>query len=202
MLLSGASDNDTPILTSPIQSDVWPQRSNARDYVTAQCKQDPQTIKDHPCPTPPNDDYVHAMGAGCGLYAYKTIPDAAWDFPLFGIKSQPSATTSWLHMGALYAEVSLWGKVYEHGRGYRAQYARIESIFHIPSAGKLSKAKLQWIADGYGVPLVEMPPETMGLICDDIAHRQNAPPTWDDVKEAFEGIWQAFKNRLKRSSDG
>jgi len=52
---------------------------------------------------------------GCGLHAYKTMERA---------KSEYHS----LSYSMAYGEVALWGEVYEHEWGYRAQYAKVIKI--------------------------------------------------------------------------
>jgi len=52
----------------------------------------------------------------------------------------------------VWGRVLLWGRVFEHDRGYRAEFARIDSLVSVPNLGFLSDDKLLDVAKFYGVP--------------------------------------------------
>lgn len=66
------------------------------------------------------------VGYGCGIYAYKTLDECIKN-GVYSLK---------LHRQQLViAKVMLWGRVFEHEKGYRASNARIEEIFFFPRKG-------------------------------------------------------------------
>ena len=58
---------------------------------------------------------------GAGLHAFKTIKKATSDYGFYGCPGDP----------LVIGEVALWGKVIEHERGYRAEYAAIRRLISI-----------------------------------------------------------------------
>lgn len=67
------------------------------------------------CSDAPCDDYNPLLNYGCGIYAFKTKEDTA-RLLRYGVGSATAART-------VVGEVYLWGRIYEHQHGYRAQYA-------------------------------------------------------------------------------
>ncbi len=63
-----------------------------------------------------------SVNIGLGLHAFKEL-DRAMDE--YGFYSYPGA------IAVVYGEVALWGTVYEHEEGYRAEYARITKIIEV-----------------------------------------------------------------------
>jgi hypothetical protein len=176
-------DGSAFLLVSPQQYTVWPPRFKDRDYVTAECRSSmvdgPEV---HDCPTDPRDNVFHPYGSGCGIYAYKTLEDVAWDWPLQGIYHRrgilPASVTE---LFGVWAEVSLWGKVFEHGRGYRAEFARVEALFSIKGAGTLGPDMLEMIADYNGVPVVHLDDSIRLHVNEAVRIRETTPPNPDDV---------------------
>ncbi len=73
-----------------------------------------------------------SLDCTCGFYAYKARPDAERH-----------------DQGEILARVSVWGRIAEHARGYRAQFMRIEEIIlpaHLETCQKPFEAR-------YGVPV-------------------------------------------------
>jgi hypothetical protein len=64
-------------------------------------------------------DQLHPYG-GNGLYAFKDINTAKKEFDFFA-PIYP----------VVFGEVALWGEVYEHEHGYRAQYAKVTRIMEV-----------------------------------------------------------------------
>jgi hypothetical protein len=63
--------------------------------------------------------YGGEYGDHCGFFAFKTLKDTQAEY-------RP-------YYGRVYGRVALWGQVFEHTLGYRAEYARIVSIDHARS---------------------------------------------------------------------
>ena len=76
-----------------------------------------RTRDDHLCPGDPTDIEFHGEH-GCGLYAYSTIEDCWKDrAPGVHLYMTPSSNV-------VFGEVELWGRVWPHAKGYRAEYMR------------------------------------------------------------------------------
>jgi hypothetical protein len=70
----------------------------------------------------------------CGIYA-SSVPLKQYEY------------------GGIQGEVELWGKIIEHETGYRAQFARVVSLF-MPKRAKWScRRDIRKVADLYGVPI-------------------------------------------------
>ncbi len=63
-----------------------------------------------------------SVNAGLGLHAFKELDQAQDEYSFYPY--QGAITT-------VYGEVALWGTVYEHEGGYRAEYARITRIIEV-----------------------------------------------------------------------
>lgn len=127
------------------ESTIWPvalplrARCLYRSYRSSLGSYGSRASDPHQCPSPPG--YPDHMGHGCGIYAYKTL-DACMD-------------DSWRVGGGsrVFGEVLLWGQVYEHEMGYRAEWAKPAAIYELPMrAGMVTPAS---VSEFYGVPLVE-----------------------------------------------
>lgn len=78
----------------------------------------------------------------CGIYAYTDAAELI----------RGEATAMALYQRVI-GEVELWGKVWEHERGYRAQFARVRSLWW--TGHGMSLPVVQVLADRYNVPVVE-----------------------------------------------
>jgi hypothetical protein len=87
------------------------------------------------------DHEAPQLGCSCGIYAFSQP---------YLVKEQG------YYRQDLLGEVSLWGKVIEHERGYRAQYAYPKQLYITPHTdrGKLQLA--YYIGFKYAVPVVEV----------------------------------------------
>lgn len=150
-------DSTTPILKSPQSGVIWPPvngwpsaviRDPERNYITAACRN-----VTGPCGSSPSASRDGHRGVGCGIYAYKTVEDLAWDWPLAGLtRFSPMNLLSPPWAQVVWGRVLLWGRVFEHDRGYRAEFARIDSLVAVPTLGFISDEKLADVARFYGVP--------------------------------------------------
>lgn len=73
----------------------------------------------HPCPGPPapaNQYGIYLSGHGCGVYAVRSY--------------EALMSSHWARDAHVVGEVELGGRVWEHGGGWRAQYARPVRILH------------------------------------------------------------------------
>lgn len=130
---------------------TWPKPP---EHLTAECKHvvhDPMATGgklNRPCRETPskgtlipeqtfNGVEMHHIGYGCGIYGYAT-PAILAERTVGPF--QPSVLAVW-------GSVEMWGKVYPHADGYRAQYARVRSIIGWGDGPSRHMAKL------YGVPL-------------------------------------------------
>jgi len=84
---------------------------------------------------------------GSGFYAFKTPEKAISEYQFYTMEAD----------GVIFGEVLLWGKVIEHERGYRAEYASIKcltyhSAFRIKNRFKFWKpSTLDKVRELYGV---------------------------------------------------
>jgi hypothetical protein len=75
---------------------------------------------------------------GCGIYAFKSLADTL----------APRGTTT------ILGEVHLWGRVYEHEVGWRAQFAQVKCLID-PGEDAGSPTMVAAAAETYGVPVVQ-----------------------------------------------
>lgn len=93
----------------------------------------PRMAKAAICDQPGTDHQAPHPKCMCGYWAFKTLEDLWVNVP-----------------GApLYGEVALWGKVFEHQYGYRAEYAYPVS-FHTSTEGPIGDVRKA--AERFGVP--------------------------------------------------
>ncbi len=151
-----------PLLRSPNSGVMWPPvdgwgskviRNPDRNFITATCQDvwgDPEVS----CPCCPSPSPKGHGGSGCGIYGYKTIEDMAWDWPLRGLSryGQSFTPVRVLRPPLVWGRVLLWGKVFEHDRGYRAEFGRVDSFVLVPGLGSLTRDQLSRSAAFYGVP--------------------------------------------------
>lgn len=148
-------DDTTPVLQSPASGIVWPPvsgwdsdviRDRDRNFISAYCRN-----KDHPCESAPSANTKGHIGVGCGIYAYKTIEALSWDWPLSGMSRYTPLNTNPPWTRLVWGRVLLWGRVFEHDRGYRAQFARVDSLVQVPWLGFVQPQELATVAEFYGV---------------------------------------------------
>lgn len=100
-----------------------------------------------PCDESPSRSREGHHGFGCGIYAYKDPTRAA-------AYHDPRNFAS-----AIWGEILMWGNVYEHEHGFRAQYAWPSAFAYTRSVGHHEMANE--LAEIYGVGLIsdlrEMP---------------------------------------------
>jgi hypothetical protein len=142
-------------LQSPASGVIWPPvgewdsdviRDRDRNFISAYCRND----KD-PCESAPSADTKEHAGVGCGIYAYKTIEALAWDWPLSGMSRYTPLNTTPPWTRLVWGRALLWGRVFEHDRGYRAEFARVESLVQVPWIGFVKPQEMARIAEFYGV---------------------------------------------------
>lgn len=107
----------------------------------------PTRCNNSPSDPVPDDqpDLIHGE-YGCGLYAYATLEDA-WK----NLHADSPNTT-------IIGEVELWGKVWPHEKGYRAEHARVKALYRTPNDdGKNVVEIADVLADHYGVEVKDMP---------------------------------------------
>jgi hypothetical protein len=61
----------------------------------------------------------------------------------------------------VWGKVGFWGKVYPHEHGWRAQFARIESIAFVEGANHITLDMAEWLAEAYGVPVLSLKAEDL-----------------------------------------
>lgn len=118
---------DEPLTAGCSGTSDWPGglRFVMNDYV------DPTPCVE--CPSPTRGSHA---GYGCGIYGYRTPLDLA---------ANGGAKVVW-------GEVLLWGTVYEHAKGWRAEIAQVAALYRLPCSHWSGKA-----AKRYGVDLLPSP---------------------------------------------
>lgn len=100
------------------------------------------------CPTA---EHVPSFTPGCGIYAFKTRDIQYQDFvaevDFFGQRWMGIAGRTVFAIGEVY----LWGRIYEHKRGYRAQYAYPKKLVYVTGEGLDGHT----LAKSYGIPYEE-----------------------------------------------
>lgn len=86
------------------------------------------------------DPVVPVRGCACGIYAYND-PDR--------LKTAAEGVV----FRRVFGEVALYGKVWEHETGYRAELARVRALWYVP--GGIGLPAVQTLGARYGVPVVE-----------------------------------------------
>ncbi len=134
--LWAASDHGL-LLSGAIDPRVWPTERP----LEARCA----CCDTPPCP-PRIDDWCRhgGYGSGCGIYAFAEPEQAG------GTIGYPGS------LGWVIGRVELWGRVFEHERGYRAQYACVSGVLRASGPEVVEK-----VAALYGVPVLtaELVPE-------------------------------------------
>jgi len=86
-------------------------------------------------------NYLSPNGADegtAGFHAHKTMRRVRQEYPLTYLNHYGGVNT---HLkGFAYGEVKLWGTVYEHTEGYRAEYARVHRLTDIYMADHMACA--------------------------------------------------------------
>jgi len=157
-------DGTTPLLRSPWVTAIWPTRDRNRDYMTAICALAADDWDNGLPHVPPSPSKGRHGGMGCGIYAYRDIPALAWDFPMTGLpclNPKPSMQVGPTMPLMVWGQVGIWGNVYPHEHGWRAQFARVESIAYVEGACHITLDMAQWLADSYGVPVVTLKVEDL-----------------------------------------
>jgi len=159
-------DEQTPILLSPRSGTTWPPvggfssdviRDPDRNFISARCVRSmrPDGAGEcRSCPSPTADGH---QGVGCGIYAYKTIGDLAWDFSPPGLTRFRSVTLgAWDRI--VWGKVLLWGAVFEHEYGYRGEFARVEELVMVEGLTvRVEANKISRLADFYSLPVTMLP---------------------------------------------
>lgn len=206
-----AGDEETPILKS-VNGTVWPPNGTGKrphhdpEFMTARCVERTFVTAamalakkdEHPCPSPTGEDH---LGMGCGIYAFKATADLAWAYPLHLMErlNPMTARSEVRSIGILWGEVLLWGHVYDHDLGYRAEFAQIKSLYHYPGFG-VPLARLQEIADFYGVPVVQQPAEAMVALTAENKERaklSHSLSVWGIVGMVTQLAWDGAKADVK-----
>lgn len=104
-----------------------------------------------PCSSP-----CRTYGHGCGWYAWQDPADLYADTHFQRERGEDRLA---------YGEVALWGRVWEHGKGYRAQYA-YPQVLWLPQDDETVRAlqplqqpdhAVHELAERYGIAVVEAP---------------------------------------------
>lgn len=135
----------------------WPpngtgkRRVHGAEHITARCIK-AKSLPEHPCPSPPQMEGAHE-GMGCGIYAFKELNDLVLGFRLFGMPLRDKGTSGYLVL--LYGEIEMWGHVYDHEKGYRAEHAQLKKLYHCPPYG-MGAEQLEAVAEQYGVEVEQI----------------------------------------------
>lgn len=193
---------------------IWPpngtgkRRVHYADHITARCTgllgQLHGGTEAHKCPSPPSLKHLH-MGSGCGIYAFKDIKDLAKGFPLWGMP-----TDNPVFLIRVWGVIEMWGHVYDHEKGYRAEHAQLKELLYVPGYG-LPFDRMQAIAESYGVELVTMDNIDLGWVAKQQEARRafavKADPllmltlyiytccriAWDGLKNQARKIWRSIR---------
>jgi hypothetical protein len=111
---------------------------------TCECIWQPRVRLDASCNKKIAHGNAPAWDCQCGIYAYKT-ERALTDSP-FAIPE---------HGPSVRGRVALWGRVVDHGLGYRAQYAYPQVLYLL---GDDSDGAVRDLADSYAVEAVPLLP--------------------------------------------
>lgn len=202
-------ENVTYYLRSIHNTTAWPplntsdhSRRFANDFITATCNkfnpEDPE-VKCTTAPCGPDLIDFHS-GKGCGIYAYKNLDGLLWDFPLRGIHIVNPTSIYFQHDAKssllVYGKVTLWGNVYDHNRGYRAQYARVESLAYVDNYGKVPRSLIDKLADFYGVPVIEISKEEM-----DVAHKNCVERHQNEMEDVVRAFRDNLSSVMRAASD-
>lgn len=140
-----------PVLGSLFHTTVWPADGPLR----AKCEQRPgsliswfrrrfsRSIETHPAP---------AWGCECGIYAMTRLEDDE-DLKISPHICQRGPLDRVMRVAGV---AQLWGRVVQHDRGYRAEYARPLRLLTVPSLMRVrdTDGLLEAVARRYGIPLV------------------------------------------------
>ncbi len=143
--------DDRPVLGSLFHSTVWPADGPLR----AHCEQRAgslaawirrrlsRKVESHPAP---------AWGCECGIYAMSRLDDEE-DLKISPHICQRGPMDRVLRVAGV---AQLWGRVVQHDRGYRAEYAQPLRLLSIPALVRVRDAEglLQAVAQRYRIPLV------------------------------------------------
>ena len=139
--------------------------------ITSQNKDVPWRVKDgRPYLLADCPDTAHkAPGehCGCGIYAWKEIANTEQ------------------YAGALVVKVQLWGVVYEHTDGYRAEHAAIVGVVDLSQAAKLfaEAYDLEWL------PATMMQTGDSTVVEPKMMPANNPTPTAPDSTRPHKSFW-------------
>jgi hypothetical protein len=140
-----------PVLGSLFHSTIWPadrplratceKRSGWLSSWVRRCLS--RSVETHPAP---------AWGCECGIYAMARLEDDE-DLKISPHVFQRGPLDRVMRVAGV---AQLWGRVVQHDRGYRAEYARVLKLLTVPSLVRVrdSEGVLEAIARRYRIPLV------------------------------------------------
>lgn len=110
-----------------------------------------RVVKEAKCLCTPIDDQLARTIThhGCGIYAYRDLEKLLYVLDYSGASGSP-----FYYDRPISGEVWLWGSVYEHEYGYRAEYA-YPKCFYCPRTG--SSLELIELANFYDIEVVPIP---------------------------------------------
>lgn len=121
------------LLSSTGVSSVW--SANAEGVCRAVCRIN-DTHHGRRCNPSPGPKCL------CGIHAFKSLSLLIREFP----GAEP----------VVYGKVTLWGRVQEHEDGYRAEYARVESLY-VHERSRVSELDILRLADRYKAKIETWP---------------------------------------------
>jgi hypothetical protein len=137
-----------PLEALCLDSFVSPYRTNPQfPYILPDCVKSP---------SPPSAE--HAYGYGCGIYAYRNLENLPISLGIMG-------------------EVYLWGNVYEHEFGWRAQYGQPKCIYDLNEldlGGLKPRFNLELVAEFNEIPLVSIKDETKSRLIEFLKKTQSS----------------------------
>ncbi len=142
-------DSGQPVLRSLYHSTVWP----AQGPLHASCEKRPGTvvawIRSLFSSQPQETHHAPGTACECGIYALTRV-DAIEPRELLPQVCHPGLDVYVLGV------VMLWGRVVQHGQGYRAEYARPLRLLTTPPLARTTgiRTLLDAVATRYGIPLV------------------------------------------------
>ena len=161
-------DHDELRLASVMYPTVWEPR---REQV-ADCRPgDPRDLHGETVLSHPGPHLAPHIRCGCGIYAAKGVELAASYFDGYGpLTDQPAFR--------VIGRVSLWGRVVEGERGYRASHAYPAHLYvpgrSLNGASEVSPEEVALALTAYGVPVELLEGLTKRRVTDALVERRAA----------------------------
>ncbi|HUW00880.1 MAG TPA: hypothetical protein VMW08_00885 [Acidimicrobiales bacterium] len=167
-----------PLLLSPRTRLPWRPGEPTRAFCVPGSHNGGRDAACSRCPCP--GDAANHDGYGCGLYAYRSLKALLHEIE-FPTHKLGVFNSGWQ---VVVGQVELWGDVYEHVKGYRAQFARPSKLFVYPPPGdhqSIDPALIAELADG-----IDMAPSALELVTIAAEVRRVAPADLEALGEVYE----------------